>query len=111
VLRRDTHTKISSYIQKSHSHGGGPGQGAQGVRDNAALSLPHFRVIGDCEAQEQPQMTWAEERQQLVSWVATAGAILRWKGRWKGRTAFGMVGSLSLVQIMEARVALVEERQ
>jgi len=79
-------------MQESNSHGDGPGQGAQGVRDKS-------------------QRTWAEERQQLVSWVATAGAIWRWKGRWKRRTGFGTVGSLSLgwrVALVEAWVGIVD---
>ena len=84
----------------------------RGARQCHTLWLPHFGVISDCEAQEQPQRTWAEERQQLVSWVATAGAIWRWKGGWKRRTG-GTVGqSLSIlgwhVTLVEAWVGIVD---
>jgi len=40
-------------MQESNGHGDGPGQGAQGVRDDSATGATPFRVIGDCEAQEQ----------------------------------------------------------
>ena len=109
-MRRDTYTKYSSHMQESNSHGDGPWQGAQGVRDSAAIVIPKSG-IRDCEAQEQPQRTWAEERQQLVSWVATAGAIWRWKGRWKRKTGIGTVDSLSLgwhVALVEAWVGIVD---
>ena len=98
-------------MQESNSHGDGPGQGAQGVRDSAAIIVIPRSGIGDCEAQEQPQRTWAEERQQLVSWVATAGAIWRWKGKWKRKTGIGTVDSLSLgwhVTLVEAWVGIVD---
>ena len=98
-------------MQESHCHGDGPGQGAQGVRDSTAIVVIPKSGIRDCEAQEQPQRTWAEERQQLVSWVATAGAIWRWKGRWKRKTGIGTVGYLSLgwrVALVEAWVGIVD---
>ena len=99
-------------MQESNCHGDGPRQGAQGVRDSAAIVGIPKSGIRDCEAQEQPQRTWAEERQQLVSWVATAGAIWRWKGGWKRRTG-GTVGqSLSIlgwhVTLVEAWVGIVD---
>ena len=98
-------------MQESNCHGDWPGQGAQEVRDGVASIVIPRSGIRDCEAQEQPQRTWAEERQQLVSWVATAGAIWRWKGRWKRKTGIGTVDSLSLgwhVALVEAWVGIVD---
>ena len=99
-------------MQESNCHGDSRGKAHKGCATVPHRSLIPRSGIGDCEAQEQPQRTWAEERQQLVSWVATAGAIWRWKGRWKRRTG-GTVGqSLSIlgwhVTLVEAWVGIVD---
>jgi hypothetical protein len=98
-------------MQESNCHGDGRGRAHKGCATVLHRSLIPRSGIGDCEAQEQPQRTWAEERQQLVSWVATAGAIWRWKGKWKRKTGIGTVDSLSLgwhVTLVEAWVGIVD---